>query len=77
VSRLYRGLWHIELDYGDRLAIEPPYPVEYEVAAVWAGLAADDPGIRSAILRRVPGTRSTWEYQAPYEATDKPKWGEE
>jgi hypothetical protein len=77
VSRLHRGLWHVELTYDDRIAILPPYPVDYDVAAVWLAVCADDPGIRSAILRRVPGTRSPWEFRAPYEASDKPSWGDE
>jgi hypothetical protein len=76
MSRLVRGLWHVEVRYPDRLAIEPPYPVPYDQAVEWAAVIAGS-GPSSAILRRVPDTRARWEYLAPYEATDRPRWGDE
>lgn len=75
MSRLVRGLWHVEAKYPDRLVMDPPFPLDYDLAAVLAPMHGQD-GAISAVLRRVPGTRARWEYQAPFEASDNPKWGE-
>ena len=74
--RLHRGLWHVEARYPDRLAIEPPHPLPYDMAAVLAGIVGAAGGVR-VILRRVDGTRARWEWLAPFEASDPPRWGEE
>lgn len=73
MSRLWRGLWHVEARYPDRLAVEPKYPVVYDAAARLAPVLGEE-GAGSAILRRVPGTRARWEYLAPWEASDAPDW---
>ena len=75
MSRLVRGLWHVEARFHDRLVVVPPYPVPYDQAAVLAPLMGEE-GAISAILRRLPGSRARWEFAAPFEATDPPKWGE-
>jgi hypothetical protein len=75
MGRLVRGLWHVEATFPGRIAMEPPYPVEYDHAAVLAPMIGED-GATRAILRRLPGSRARWEYLAPWEASDLPQWGE-
>jgi hypothetical protein len=72
MSRLYRGLWYCEAHYPDGL-IFITQPVEYDQAAVTAPLL----GALWVILRPIPHTRARWEYLAPYEASDPPKWTDE
>jgi len=76
MSRLHRSLWQVEARYPDRIAIEPPWPVTHDDASILAPMLGEH-GASSAILRRVPGTRAAWEYVAPWEASDKPEWGEQ
>jgi hypothetical protein len=76
MSRLYRGLWQIEVRRGDVLDFEPHgLSVPYDDAARLAPDLAEE-GVERAILRMVPGTRARWEYVAPFEASDPPVWGE-
>jgi hypothetical protein len=42
--------------------------------AMAALLAAGGLGMLLAVLRRVPDTRAKWEFRAPYEASDPPRW---
>ncbi|HSW41307.1 MAG TPA: hypothetical protein VLM76_02230 [Patescibacteria group bacterium] len=74
MSRLYRRLWHVEVRHADRLACVPAWPLPYEWAAVLAGLLGQEDDVRSAILRPVPGSRARWEWLAPFEASDPPRW---
>jgi len=76
MSRLHRSLYQIEARYPDRIAIEPPWPVTHDDASILAPQLGEH-GARSAILRRVPGTRAAWESRAPFEASDPPIWGEQ
>ena len=76
MSRLHRGLWHVEARYADRLALEPALPIPYDQAAILAPMLGES-GALSAVLRRVPGTRARWEYVARYEASDRPQWGDD
>ena len=39
-------------------------------------LILGEEGVVGAILRPVPGTRASWEFRAPFEASDPPRWGE-
>jgi hypothetical protein len=73
MSRLHRSLWHVEATFEGRIAIEPPYPIEYDMAAILAPMMGED-GAKRAVLRRVPGTRAPWEFRAAFEASDPPDW---
>lgn len=72
MSRLVRGLWHAEFTFADRITVEPEYAVPYHQAEVF--LATPPEGALRGVLRRVPLTRAIWEYIAPFEATDTPRW---
>jgi hypothetical protein len=76
MSRLHRSLWHVEAHYPSRIVIEPQWPVTHDDASTLAPLLGEE-GARSAILRRVGGTRAAWEFIAPFEASDPPQWGEQ
>ena len=76
MSRLHRGLWQVEAHYPDHIVMEPTgFALSYEDAATLAASLGED-GATRAILRRVPGSRASWEYLMPFEASDKPVWGE-
>lgn len=75
MSRLARGLWHVRWRYEDRLLLEPEYPVPYHQAELF--LVVPPGGALGGRLVRVPFTRAPWEFVAPFEASDKPRWGEE
>ncbi len=75
MSRLHRGLWFVHATRPDGTPFLTQ-PAEYEVAAVEAPqLGGSGIAIR-AILRHLPGSRARWEYLAPFEASDRPQWGE-
>ena len=69
MSRLVRGLWYCVALHADGTA-ETTQPTTYDQAAVEASMI----GARSVWLRKVPRSRSRWEYVAAYEASDPPKW---
>ena len=70
--RLVRGLWFVEARRADG-SVFLAQPAEYDLAAVEAPQLGEL-GMRRAILRRVPDTRARWEYVAPWEASDPPRW---
>ena len=73
MSRLVRGLWQVEVFFGDHRGFEPAgYAVTHDDAQVLALTPLDN--ARRAVLRRVPGTRAPWESRAPFEASDPPNW---
>jgi hypothetical protein len=72
MSRLHRGLWYCVALHADGTA-ETTQPTTYDQAAVTAPLL----NAERVILRRVPHSRAPWEYVAPYEASDPPRWGDE
>jgi hypothetical protein len=51
-------------------------PVNYDQAAAEAPQLGED-GVPRVILRRLPDSRARWEFVAPFEASDNPRWGEE
>ncbi len=72
--RLVRGLWSIDARFADGGAMTTA-PMEYDQAAILAPMLGEE-GVVRAILRPIPGTRAPWEYRAPFEASDPPRWGE-
>ena len=72
MGRLYRGLYRVEVTRS-----EPGFDLTHEDAERLALELVEDPLVVRARVVRVPGTRAPWEYRAPYEASDPPKWGEE
>jgi hypothetical protein len=70
--RLIRGLWFVEARTPDG-SVFLTQPAEYDQAAVEAPQLGEE-GVARAILRRVPDTRAKWEFRAPYEASDPPRW---
>lgn len=73
MSRLVRGLWQVRWTFVDRLAFEPEVAAPYHQAELF--LVAPPDGALSGRLERVPDTRAPWEFVAPFEATDPPRWG--
>jgi hypothetical protein len=74
MSRLTRGLWFVEARFADG-GVMLSQPAEYDQAAILAPMLGEE-GVVRAILRPVPGTRAPWEFRAPFEASDPPRWGE-
>ena len=73
--RLVRGKWFVEARMPDG-SYFLTQPGDYDQAAIDAPQLGEL-GAASAILRRVPASRAAWEYRAPWEASDNPRWGDE
>jgi len=76
MSRLYRGLWQVYTTNNGISAIHPGVPIDYHDAEILCMQLAED-GAHTARLIKAPLSRAPWEFKAPFEASDKPRWGEE
>ena len=77
MSRLWRGLWRVEVRRGEEIIVEPRhFALPYDDAAKLAPTLGEEGWLR-AHLRRDPGSRAAWETVACFEASDPPRWGDE
>ncbi len=75
MGRLHRGLWTVHARFADGGGMLTQ-PEEYDVAAIIAAQLGETGEVIRATLIRLPNTRAPWEYRAPFEASDPPRWGE-